>query len=94
MIDGKISRRIRANAIKKLIRRSNRISSWLVSSRLKSYFRLDDLVSKEYKGQYIQPGMDSVRYNVKLLDAYCKQKNKRPETLTPDELKQFVIRVK
>jgi hypothetical protein len=62
------------------------------SKTLTKLISLDRVVSDQFNGQYTMPiGHDTVRYNVKKIDSYCKAHGIKPENLSKEDLENFII---
>ena len=66
--------------------------SRFASRNFKRYVLLDQLVSTKFNGEFTVPiTQNTVRYNIRMIDSYCKAKGKKPENLTREELNKFVL---
>lgn len=62
------------------------------SKTLSKLISLDRVVSNHFNGQYTVPlRHNTVRYNVKEIDSYCKAHGLKPENLTKEDLKNFIL---
>lgn len=56
------------------------------------YIALDNIVTRKFDGEYLESiSEEPLRYNVRLIDRYCKETGKKPENLTKAELKKFIL---
>lgn len=64
-----------------------------ISSRnLKNYISLDRIVSNNFKGEYTAPlRSNSVQYNIREIDSYCRLHGIKPENLSKEQLKSFIL---
>lgn len=52
------------------------------------YAELDELAAQ--CGGYVDPNANCPDYDIRAIDAYCKERNIKPNTLSDEELKQFI----
>ena len=55
-------------------------------NKLEDFFELDKI-----SGETIPHKEGDILYNIRAIDDYCKKYNRKPESLTEKELKQFII---
>ena len=62
------------------------------SKTISKLISLDRVVSNQFNGQYTVPlRHNTVRYNVKKIDSYCRAHGIKPENLTKEDLKNFIL---
>lgn len=85
------SRRSRPN-LRARTSKVNRKISRLISDDLNQFILFDRVVSKDFNGQFTSPiSQNSIRYNVRMLDIYCKETGKKPDSLSKEELERFIL---
>lgn len=64
----------------------------IATKKLSRYISLDRIVSNQFNGTYTSPfKQNTIRYNVRKIDSYCRARGIKPENLSKEELKNFVL---
>lgn len=70
-----------------------KIKKRIFTTRLIRYASLDEVAAQKTDGLFVAPmSPNKIRYQIRQLDRYCKEHGRKPESLTEEELKQFIIK--